>query len=409
MAVWEEKSNFKFIHSIGETRWWAKDKCLSKIFGPYEMPEKSVFVELLETLQEISISAKFNADARYKASTILEKFQNFDILFTAHIFLRIFSSTTPLSLYLQTKGLNLLKAYQMVEKTLQALKEQSRDFETTLEKSKSFVAWANNKFLEKDVAITIDDKFAQKRISRKKQIAGEKSRDEPIANPVEKFKVSVYNVIYITSIESRFIANEQLFKDIVWLDPNSFNDVVDVGEKMPRTAFKFLASKIKEYVSSEIDEHVIQTELKDFASKWDALKTIISDSDSKIEVVDVDIDVEHDGSTRSKIECTKTCQNCVICCFSVLTKYRLHTLAYSNLYWVYKYLLTLSCTQVRCGTTFSKLKYILNRLRNCLSQDHLEAFLFISIEKDILVELENDEIIDEIAQRSSSLKSLLLF
>jgi len=257
MAVWEEKSKFKFINSIGETRWWAKDKCLSKIFGPYAMPENALFIDLLETLQEISTSTKFNPDVRYKASTLFEKFQTFEILITAHIFLRIFSCTTPLSQYLQTKGLNLITAYQMVQKTLKSLKEQSRDFDTILEKSKRFVAWANNKFNENDSEISVNNNFVEKRISRKKKMSGEKSTDEPIINAVDQYRINVYNIIYdcvIGSIESRFVGNEQLFNDIVWLDPNSFKDI----EKIPNMTFKFLSTKIKKYNTNlDIDAHSI--------------------------------------------------------------------------------------------------------------------------------------------------------
>lgn len=43
----------------------------------------------------------------------------------------------------------------------------------------------------------------------------------------------------------------------------------------------------------------------------------------------------------------------------------------------YKHALTISCSQVRGKTTFSKLKYILNELRNCLSQSKLKIFLIV--------------------------------
>jgi len=52
------------------------------------------------------------------------------------------------------------------------------------------------------------------------------------------------------------------------------------------------------------------------------------------------------------------CQNCIRCVYAVLHKYNLHSSAYSHLYIVYKFVLTLFCTQVRYETTFSKLKYI---------------------------------------------------
>lgn len=73
----------------------------------------------------------------------------------------------------------------------------------------------------------------------------------------------------------------------------------------------------------------------------------------------------------------------------------------------YKYVLTLSCSQVRCETTFSKLKYVLNRLRNCLSQSKLETLLIMSVGKDILVNLNNNEIINELVKKYSKMANLL--
>lgn len=35
MNKWETTSKYKFISIIGETRWWDKDYCVSKIFGSY--------------------------------------------------------------------------------------------------------------------------------------------------------------------------------------------------------------------------------------------------------------------------------------------------------------------------------------------------------------------------------------
>lgn len=103
------------------------------------------------------------------------------------------------------------------------------------------------------------------------------------------------------------------------------------------------------------------------------------------------------------------CKNCIVCCFSVLAKYNLHTSAYSHLFLAYKFVLTLSCTQVRCETTFSKLKYVLNRLRNCLCQTKLETFLLMSVEKDILIDLNNEEIINHVATKSLKMTNSLIF
>jgi len=75
----------------------------------------------------------------------------------------------------------------------------------------------------------------------------------------------------------------------------------------------------------------------------------------------------------------------------------------------YKFILSLSSSQVTCERSFSILKYILNRLRNSLGQPNLEAFMLMSCEKDVLVELNNDDIINNFAQVSENLKKKLLF
>jgi len=103
----------------------------------------------------------------------------------------------------------------------------------------------------------------------------------------------------------------------------------------------------------------------------------------------------------------EACKNCIVCCYNVLKKYNFHTTALRNLFLVYKYFLTLSCTQGRYEITFSILKYILNRLRNCLSQNKLEHFLIMSIEQDILMNIDNEDVMNNISQKSRLLSDSL--
>lgn len=100
---------------------------------------------------------------------------------------------------------------------------------------------------------------------------------------------------------------------------------------------------------------------------------------------------------------------CVICCFNVLVNYNLYTNAYPALYLSYKLLLTFSVTQVGCERSFSKLKFIKNYLRNSITQDHLESFILMSVEKEILTSICPISIIDKIASHSDSLKKMLVY
>src|ERR1043165_1961221 len=104
----------------------------------------------------------------------------------------------------------------------------------------------------------------------------------------------------------------------------------------------------------------------------------------------------------------KFCKKCPVCCFSVLHKYSFYGQTYKHLFSAYKLLLTLSSTQVACERSFSKLKYIKNRLRSSLSSTHHEVFMLMSTETDVLSELNNDTIIDHVAEMAPGLKKLLI-
>lgn len=68
------------------------------------------------------------------------------------------------------------------------------------------------------------------------------------------------------------------------------------------------------------------------------------------------------------------CKKCVVYCFEVLIKYNLHSMAYSHLFLAYKFILTLSCTQVCCESIFLKLKY--NQLKiACLKKKNKTIFI----------------------------------
>ena len=103
---------------------------------------------------------------------------------------------------------------------------------------------------------------------------------------------------------------------------------------------------------------------------------------------DDDEDDEKETAVQNK-QC-KSCKECPICCYKILQRYNLFTDAYHILGLGYKFLLTLPVTQVACERSFSALKRIKSRLRSTQSQEHLEAFMLMTTEKDILMSLDND-------------------
>ena len=79
--------------------------------------------------------------------------------------------------------------------------------------------------------------------------------------------------------------------------------------------------------------------------------------------------------------------------------------SYPLLYQAYQVILT----QVGCERTFSKLRYVKNRLKNQLSEDCLDSLLLMCVERDVLLRISNHTIIDELAKMNAEMQRLLLY
>ncbi|KAL0194773.1 hypothetical protein M9458_008345, partial [Cirrhinus mrigala] len=56
MKLWEENSEDKRhrrLGVIGETRWWAKDEALRKVFGRFAKPDNALYTDLVITMEKI--------------------------------------------------------------------------------------------------------------------------------------------------------------------------------------------------------------------------------------------------------------------------------------------------------------------------------------------------------------------
>ncbi|GBO02259.1 hypothetical protein AVEN_42317-1 [Araneus ventricosus] len=139
-------------------------------------------------------------------------------------------------------------------------------------------------------------------------------------------------------------------------------------------------------------KYQIKLELFSFSSNFDVLKLLLNNGENLM-----------DSSCNN----CKTCSTCPSCVLKILASNILHDKAYDNLYELYKVVCTLSVTQVHCERTFSKLKIIKDRLRNSMSEENLESYVSLFIEKELLDNLDGEKIIDRFAETSSELKRLL--
>lgn len=238
---------------------------------------------------------------------------------------------------------------------------------------------------------------------------GKNLDDHPIKDAEKKFTVEVHNYVMDTVIESmtsRFSNNDELLTDLALLSPIQFSAH---KKKLPHQAFKILLKNILKFTNYETEDKVynhIHEELISFSNNWKFLKMLIAD---EYEIMNWEIendkdDLEVDSEKISQVMC-KSYRNCTLCCYQLLIKYNLHSNAYQVLTVAYKYLLCLPVTQVACERYFSTLKYIKNRLRNKLSDENTEAFMSVSVEKEMLINIDNDEIIDLLSQKSKLLST----
>lgn len=230
MLVWLQEINLslgsnklKKLQKIGEnnTRWWSREKALYWIFDG----DQCLFPIIICALHHISISSNFEPKVCFEASSLLHVLCNFKIILTAHIFLNIFKIVGPTSRYLQTKGMDLLSAWGMIDSIKQGIGQLS--FDCILNKSINFSNNMNDLLSSMNLPddILVSSTFPVTRKSRKKRMYDEICEDESPELPLDKFRVDTYQTIVdqITiSLNERFTDNNKLIADVQYLLPKNF-------------------------------------------------------------------------------------------------------------------------------------------------------------------------------------------
>ena len=406
MDVWEqtlEKAGrpSRRLGTIGETRWLSKSQALTKIFGTYSAPDQGLYAEMLLALDAIANDNSFQESTRSDAKVIMDHFQKFETIITAFIFLRVYSITTPLSLYPQTKGLDMLQAWRMVETTAKQINDVSRDFERIHMTAKYFFEVANEALEESN--LEVGTALPKKRVRRKKRLDGEQCQDEAVVDELESFKVNTFNLIMdriSTNMKRRFLDHEMLYKDFSCFDPKRFKELR--ASVIPAAAM----AKICDLLGNRVDKDNLSMQLESFVNSFPRLAMSLPEEFEIIRSDEVEDGAEADVTTCKQT--SKRCFSCFTCAYKVLHEHNLNCVTYSQLYTVYQFLLTLAVTQVECERNFSKLKLIKTRLRSSLSQENLESFMLMSIESKILSKISSDKVVDKLATTSKEMNRLLL-
>ena len=282
----------------------------------------------------------------------------------------------------------------MVEKTKEALK--NLDFKNIMKTATKIIKAVNQMFDDdEETDFAIEGEFRKMRTLRKRRMPSELHRDDRIDDPVDSYRVEVFRRVInqiTTSIVERFSNNYELVTDTACVDPHRLQELRENG--LPPEALKNICNRLS------LNKQKLSNELQSFIVSFDSLSKSLNEEYATTRQLESEHILQTHFDVISGSHCTsgKSCRNCLLCCILYM---------HLNLFLVYKYLLTLSFTQVSCERAFSKLKIVKTRLRSLLSNELLETFMLMSIEKDLLSEISVDDIIPFLVKKSTQFSRLL--
>ena len=288
----------------------------------------------------------------------------------------------------------------------------SRDFESVKGAADRFVTWAKAELEAQDY-----DSSGQRRMLFVQSQLPQKRNDD---NPLGTYRVDVFNRVMdtcVSSFNTRFNPESQdMLQDLALHDPHSFHAIEKDG--LPINALSKLTSSIKQ-IYPEITQSALQEELVALAQHWHVIKLGRLEEYRQyqpcIEELSSDEDDEESERNMSFVgeigtsDHLENCRNCGGCVYLLLNEYNMLTNAFQSIGLAYRYMLTLSVTQVTCERTFSALKLIKTHVRSRLSQDNLEALILMKCDAEITFNIDNEHIIDEVANNSAVYAKLLKY
>ncbi|KAF0683518.1 Uncharacterized protein FWK35_00033894, partial [Aphis craccivora] len=216
------------LQAIGNTRWWSKEKALTHIFG-----DEGLYLEVILALNTIENLNEFTSEAN------------------------------PLSKYLQTKGMDLLKCQEM------------RDFKGVKEISKKIIDIMSDKLEQSQIDdVEIENELPSIRTRKRKTLDGEKTHGNQIMNSETKYMIE-------------FLGNKKMYTDFACLSPSNFEDLQN--NKLPATALYELTEKVKPFEQT-ITVDSLKSELLSFSRNWNNLKKSIPETYETYKNVESDDD-----------------------------------------------------------------------------------------------------------------------
>lgn len=328
------------LKRFSNTRWTSHDRVLIVIQDKY--------AALLKTLNELSTSHDVDREVISTAKSLIQIITSFQFILVMNFIRKIFSITTEVSNYLQSKSIDFIQAITLVDVTKNRLQDL-RSEENCIKIVNSTKSFACENNLE-------ETDFKQRRTKRKKMMPGENMKDEISTSPENIFRIDVYYKVLdsiITSIQVRFEQSRELLKELSLLSPER---LMSKNENILNYKFNNLQKWIV-----NIDETALQTEYITFKQ---SLNDLLNGHELKFNYFNKDKDTENsevssasdDGSSFNNDQKEKD-KLTSLKILELLSSYDLIG-AFPNLYIAYKSLSTIPISSASAERSFSKVIYI---------------------------------------------------
>lgn len=326
------------IKRFSITRWTSHDRALVVIQEKYSA--------LLKALENISKANDSDRDTTSTAKNFISVITSFQFILVLVLMRRIFSVSTEVSNYLQSKSIDFMQAIKMVNIAKNRLKTLRTDEGCTeiINTAKEFAT--KNSLSQCD--------FKMVRARKKKIMPGELSRDEVLQSPTDLFRCDVcFKVLdaIITSIDTRFNDSQEILKDLSLLTPERMLSIKTKSE-LPSSAFEQLSNWI------DIDTNKLQSEYLTFSN---SLNDLFNDNYSTTTSIYNDKnndrtdqpDFSSEISDDSEIEEVSTTKMSSLDILGLLSSHNLIA-AFPNLYLAYKALCIIPASSASAERSFSK-------------------------------------------------------
>ncbi len=345
------------LKRLSDTRWASRKHAVDAVVGS--------FSAILTTLEDINLgdSKEHKGSVRAEAMGLSVLLKKYSFVFLMLFLQKLLDNIFVLSNYLQRKDIDIAFAKQLIDVARNKFVDMRSDeaFESLNVAVKSFIN-------EKCSKLDVETEFKEKRIAKKKRMAGELSRDERVDDPTMRFKFETYFTVLdtlVTQVDERFNDFRNSVTYFYCLDPSQISEE-------NKDSFRSLCEIYKDDINTE--EAVVEYDT--FTDVYAEIRTSLASELQLREVLPFLIEKQMAAGLP-------------------------------NLSILYKIYLTLPVTSATAERSFSRLKIIKSYLRSTMTSERLSGLALISIERDLAESIDFESTINRFASMKSRRKQFI--